>query len=135
MQQVCKCINISKVLFIQFFFEKSNLFVVSHLSRYLWTRLCVEGSNAATSGTSTTSGEDEGSNDFELYVGSGEKTSTGSYQLLDANYTLEQINERYWRLNTPIELYYHQINRDLGEHSFRRGTVEQNGSETSSTNT
>jgi hypothetical protein len=29
-----------------------------------------------------------------------------NYQLLTSNMTLEQIIEKYWKLNKPLELYY-----------------------------
>jgi hypothetical protein len=92
-------------------------YVVNHLSRYLWTRLCVEGSSVATNGITNAAADESAVNEFELYIGTGEKLPTSSLQLLTTNYTLDQIHEKFWRQNQPIELYYHQINKNLEDKS------------------
>jgi hypothetical protein len=75
----------------------------------------VEGSSVATNGITNSAAEEASVNEFELYIGGGEKLPTSALQLLTSNFTLDQINERYWKQNQPIELFYHQINRNLGE--------------------
>jgi hypothetical protein len=64
--------------------------------------------------------DEEAVNEFELYVGTGgEKLPL---QLLTSNFTLDQINEKFWRQNQPIELFYHQINNaHLNETSVAHG--------------
>ena len=53
-------------------------------------------------------------NEFELFIGSSEKQQqqqhANAFQKLNANFTLEQINDRYWKQNRPIELFYYQLN-------------------------
>ena len=33
-------------------------------------------------------------------------TGPGSFSLLDETLSLEQVNERHWRLNRPLEMYF-----------------------------
>ena len=105
------------------------------MSKYLSTRLCIETNNnlqtaAATitttsnASSSSKSGNDSINNiEFNLFVVNDSTTSTNAsssttngtssasggdlnYQLLTSNMTLEQIIEKYWKLNKPLELFY-----------------------------
>ena len=33
-------------------------------------------------------------------------TTPGTYTLLNGNLTLDQVNEKYWQLNRPLEMFY-----------------------------
>ena len=94
---------------------------MNHLSKYLWTRLCVEppvtqanGSSAlptaippsslvASSNLTTTNCTE---NDFQIFICLNEKLPN-SYQLLNQSLTLEQIMDKHWKLNRPVELFYY----------------------------
>ena len=89
------------------------MFIVSHLSKYLSTRLCVEDSNtkAANSknSSSTTTSNDFTQYDFQIYISSSEKLPN-SFQLLNQNLTLEHCIDQHWKLNNrPLELFYNYI--------------------------
>jgi hypothetical protein len=93
---------------------------VNHLSKYLWTRLCVEppATQSSTSLASTSaiipppqSSSNLNStncteNDFQIFICLNEKLPN-SYQLLNQSLTLEQIMDKHWKLNRPIELFYY----------------------------
>jgi E3 ubiquitin-protein ligase RNF1/2 len=76
------------------FFQISVSFKVSHLAKYLSTRLCVEQSGSKSTETQEAS-------DFNLYA-----RQQQSYQILVGNTTLDQIHDKYWRLSKPLELFY-----------------------------
>jgi ADP-ribosylglycohydrolase len=89
---------------------------VNHLSKYLWTRLCVEPPSLTTATTTATSSVANTSvatnlpicteNDFQIFICLNDKLPN-SYQHLNQNLTLEQIMERHWKINRPVELFYH----------------------------
>jgi hypothetical protein len=99
-----------------------TFFKVTHLSKYLWTRLCVESANS--SGT-LSSNNNSNENEFNLFISSNEK-QPNSFQQLNSNYTLEQINERFWKQNRPIELFYQQVNSNRDEKSNRVDDSNEN---------
>ena len=87
--------------------------IVNHLSKYLWTRLCVEppanGSIAAVSAATTSATLPTGSsteNDFQIFICLNDKLPN-VYQMLNHNTSLEQIVDKHWKLNRPIELFYY----------------------------
>lgn len=89
---------------------KSNRFLkttpnatMNHLSKYLWTRLCVEVNGVEQNLTDVTNDE------FQLFVCSNEKLPN-SFQLLAQNMSLENVLDKYWKFNRPVELFYYQIN-------------------------
>ena len=88
-------------------------FKVNHLSKYLWTRLCVDPPQQSTATTSSTSSSNlnintsnSTENDFQIFICLNDKLPN-SYQLLNENLTLELILEKHWKLNRPIELFYY----------------------------
>lgn len=78
---------------------------MNHLSKYLWTRLCVEENK-------TLNQDSNASNDFTIFIhDNGSKqtapdSSSASYQPLTATMTLENVLERHWKSNKPVELFY-----------------------------
>ncbi len=87
---------------------------MNHLSKYLWTRLCVEPPSLTTA-TATSSVANTSvatslpictENDFQIFICLNDKLPN-SYQHLNQNLTLEQIMERHWKINRPVELFYH----------------------------
>jgi hypothetical protein len=80
---------------------------ITHLSKYLLTRLCLEDNMPVASAdttTTTTASNEFTQNDFQLFIGSanGEK-----FQLLNQNLSLDQCIDQYWKTNNkPLELFY-----------------------------
>jgi E3 ubiquitin-protein ligase RNF1/2 len=73
---------------------------VDHLVKYLSMRHILDCANGdAQQDVRETSSE---ASLFTLYVASG----PGQYQPLVGPMTLNQINEKYWRVNRPLELFY-----------------------------
>ncbi|CAF0728145.1 unnamed protein product [Brachionus calyciflorus] len=89
------------------FLKTTSNATVNHLSKYLWTRLCVEA-NGGTSEVEANLSE-QPTDEFQIFICANEKLPN-SYQLLPQNLNLEQILEKYWRFNRPVELFYYQIN-------------------------
>ena len=84
----------------------SNL--VNHLSKYLWTRLCVDAASVTgleTNSAVAASVNGSTENDFQIFFSSNE-TKPGSFHLLNHNFTLEQVIDKYWKQNRPLELFY-----------------------------
>ncbi len=73
---------------------------VDHLVKYLSMRHILDCANGdAQQDVRETSSE---ASLFTMYVASG----PGQYQPLVGPMTLNQINEKYWRVNRPLELFY-----------------------------
>lgn len=86
------------------FLKTTSNATVNHLSKYLWTRLCVE-----VNANSVECGISEPNEEFQLFICPNEKLPN-SFQLMAQNLALEQILDKYWKFNRPIELFYHQTN-------------------------
>ncbi|KAK3583634.1 hypothetical protein CHS0354_039461 [Potamilus streckersoni] len=67
---------------------------VEHLSKYLAIRLALESNQEAGAG-----GEEK---KYTIYIAS----TPGNYTALNGSMTLEQVNEKYWKVNKPLEMYY-----------------------------
>ncbi|XP_065146963.1 E3 ubiquitin-protein ligase RING2-A-like isoform X1 [Paramisgurnus dabryanus] len=74
---------------------------VDHLSKYLALRIaleerqtdgCVEGETAAA----------VSEKDFTIFI----KTAGGQFSILNGSLTLELVNEKFWKVCKPLELYY-----------------------------
>jgi len=83
---------------------------VDHLSKYLAMRLALEkkakamaeGEEDAVSGDPDAEGE--GARNYAISISS---PSDNSAQIpLDGNWTLDQVHDRYWRSNRPLEMFY-----------------------------
>jgi E3 ubiquitin-protein ligase RNF1/2 len=74
---------------------------VDHLVKYLSMRHLLDCTNNGTDGHQDSKEASEGSL-FTIYVAAG----PGQYQPLLGSMTLENINEKHWRVNRPLELYY-----------------------------
>lgn len=73
----------------------TNNATVDHLSKYLAIRWAFE----VQSETDASSPEDI---KYAIYICG----SSDNYVLLPGNMTLEQVNEKYWKMNKPLEMYY-----------------------------
>ncbi|XP_051991508.1 E3 ubiquitin-protein ligase RING2-A-like isoform X2 [Xyrauchen texanus] len=84
---------------------------VDHLSKYLALRIAleerqsdrptdrqVEGETAADSGTL----HDVSEKQFTIYI----STAAGHFTTLNGSLTLELVNEKFWKVHKPLELYY-----------------------------
>lgn len=116
------------------FLKTTSNATINHISKYLWTRLCVEASSKGPSNeielTSNTSNNTDNNNDFQLFITSNEK-QIDSFQLLNQNMTLEQVIDKHWKLNRPLELFYIFVNKKhpilLAEQNKTANNIEMNG--------
>ncbi|XP_028657162.1 E3 ubiquitin-protein ligase RING2-A-like [Erpetoichthys calabaricus] len=81
---------------------------VDHLSKYLALRIALEEEQkAAESSTPSSAGravnlEDVSEKQYTIYI----TTSGGQFTTLNGSLTLELVNEKYWKVSKPLELYY-----------------------------
>ncbi|WAQ97190.1 RNG2A-like protein [Mya arenaria] len=68
---------------------------VEHLSKYLAIRLSIE----VQSELDPSSADDKR---YAIYIAA----SGDNYILLPGNITLEQVNDKYWKVNKPLEMFY-----------------------------
>lgn len=71
---------------------------VDHLAKYLAMRMALE--HVAINGTGSNP-HDENS-EFTIYIAS----TPGQFTDLNGSMTLDQVNERYWKVNKPLEMFY-----------------------------
>jgi len=71
---------------------------VDHLCKYLALRLALDHKNEESS-TETPSAD---SYQFNISV----SPAAGQYTLLNGNQSLDQINEKHWKMNRPLEMFY-----------------------------
>lgn len=69
---------------------------VDHLSKYLAMRFALDkqeelGTEAPTE-----------ISPFAIYIA----VTPGQFSLLDGNVTLDQVNEKFWKVNKPLEMFY-----------------------------
>ncbi|KAJ8335272.1 hypothetical protein SKAU_G00409110 [Synaphobranchus kaupii] len=86
---------------------------VDHLSKYLALRIALE-ERQADGQTEGEAGDDGGGGgggvslqnvsekQYTIYI----TTSGGQFSTLNGSLTLELVNEKYWKLSKPLELYY-----------------------------
>ncbi|KAF2362958.1 RAWUL domain [Trinorchestia longiramus] len=70
---------------------------VDHLSKYLAMRLTLANRNGELEAELPSS-----LHNFTIYVAPNPDTYVG----LSGSYTLEQVNEKFWRVNKPMEMFY-----------------------------
>ena len=106
------------------------------MSKYLSTRLCVEsqtntiGSLNPSQATSSNNTNADNSNDFQLFISSNEKLAN-SFKQLDQNLSLEQVIDKYWKLNRPVELFYFNL-KPASQNANNHNGNELNGNSHSS---
>lgn len=71
---------------------------VDHLSRYLMMRLALDF-KAEEPGAEAPFAD---SAHFNIFIAS----TPGQFSMLNGNMTLDQVNEKYWKVNKPLEMYY-----------------------------
>lgn len=109
------------------FIKTTSNATVTHLSKYLWTRLTVDtisqvsspssssskssnklingtGQNNAAPTTSSNASTSEVS-DFQIFYSSNE-TKMNCFHLLNEDSTLDQVLDKHWKQNRPLELFY-----------------------------
>ena len=48
---------------------------------------------------------------YDIYIA----VSPGNFTLVSGSLLLEQVNEKYWKVNKPLEMYYAQKRKSEGE--------------------
>ncbi|XP_014768709.1 E3 ubiquitin-protein ligase RING2 [Octopus bimaculoides] len=66
---------------------------VDHLSKYLAIRLSVENGSLSTPAEN---------NKYMIFIA----TSPGNFAHLNGSMTLDQVNDKYWKVNKPLEMFY-----------------------------
>ena len=51
---------------------------------------------------------------YDIYIA----VSPGNYTLVTAGMPLDQVNEKYWRVNKPLEMYYCQKTGDTEDNEM-----------------
>lgn len=71
---------------------------VDHLSKYLMMRLALDTKmdEYGTEPLNTDTAQ------FVIYIAS----TPGTFSVLNGNMTLDQVNEKFWKVNKPLEMYY-----------------------------
>uniref|UniRef100_A0A3B3QR84 RING-type E3 ubiquitin transferase n=1 Tax=Paramormyrops kingsleyae TaxID=1676925 RepID=A0A3B3QR84_9TELE len=72
---------------------------VDHLSKYLALRIALEERQAKRQPESL---QDVSEKQYTIYI----TTSGGQFSILNGSLTLELVNEKYWKVSKPLELYY-----------------------------
>lgn len=96
------------------FLKTTSNATINHLSKYLWTRLCVEAPSSTCTDVSVNggggagTGAEQANNEFQIFLSTNEKLPN-SFQLLTHSLSLEQILDKYWKFNRPVELFYYQL--------------------------
>ncbi|XP_054156069.1 E3 ubiquitin-protein ligase RING2-like [Oppia nitens] len=75
---------------------------VDHLVKYLSMRHILDCSNGGT----TQKDVRESSSDASLFTISIASGSPGEYKMLSGPMTLNEINDKFWKVNRPLELFY-----------------------------
>ncbi|XP_058864768.1 E3 ubiquitin-protein ligase RING2-B-like isoform X2 [Acipenser ruthenus] len=78
---------------------------VDHLSKYLALRIALEEQQRAlesSAGGGAVSLEEVSEKQYTIYI----TTSGGQFTTLNGSLTLELVNEKYWKVSKPLELYY-----------------------------
>lgn len=73
---------------------------VDHLAKYLAMRLALESQQEETGTNSSDQGVEV--QQFTIYIAS----TPGQYTPLPGSMILDYVNEKYWKVNKPLEMYY-----------------------------
>ncbi|XP_070564804.1 E3 ubiquitin-protein ligase RING2-like isoform X3 [Ptychodera flava] len=73
---------------------------IDHLAKYLAMRMALESVRDDSVNGERPSHNDD--SDFTIYIAS----TPGQYTDLNGAMTLDQVNERYWKVNKPLEMFY-----------------------------
>ncbi|GFO00944.1 E3 ubiquitin-protein ligase ring2-like [Plakobranchus ocellatus] len=84
---------------------------VDHLAKYLAIRLSMDTASDGDDDDMTSS-----SKLFDIFVGS----QPGHYVLLNGPTTLEQIKERYWKINKPLKIFYSVRKSAVPQSAFKK---------------
>ncbi|KAM4696728.1 E3 ubiquitin-protein ligase RING2-B isoform 2-T3 [Rhinophrynus dorsalis] len=76
---------------------------VDHLSKYLALRIALEEEALRGGADGVTLGE-VSEKQYTIYICTG--AAGGQYTTLNGSLTLELVNEKYWKVSKPLELYY-----------------------------
>ncbi|MBN3318320.1 RNG2A ligase, partial [Atractosteus spatula] len=83
---------------------------VDHLSKYLALRIALEerqadrqaGGEGGEGGAGAASLQDISEKQYTIYI----TTTAGQFTTLNGSLTLELVNEKFWKVSKPLELYY-----------------------------
>nr|XP_032832203.1 E3 ubiquitin-protein ligase RING2 [Petromyzon marinus] len=76
---------------------------VDHLSKYLAMRLALEEQQrVGPAGKAAGTVEGASEKQYTIYIA----TTGGQFTTLNGSLSLDKVNEKYWKVNKPMELYY-----------------------------
>ncbi|XP_041466836.1 E3 ubiquitin-protein ligase RING2-like [Lytechinus variegatus] len=85
------------------YLKTSALASIDHLAKYLSMRIALELRDAGSMDSQSSSNQNEGNcGEFTIFI----SPSPCQFQPLNGNLTLEQVNERHWKVNRPLEMYF-----------------------------
>ncbi|XP_030849241.1 E3 ubiquitin-protein ligase RING2 isoform X2 [Strongylocentrotus purpuratus] len=85
------------------YLKTSALASIDHLAKYLSMRIALDLRDAGSMDSQSSSNQNEGGcGEFTIFI----STYPGQFQPLTGNQTLEQVNERHWKANRPLEMYF-----------------------------
>lgn len=79
---------------------------VDHLSKYLAMRLALEKQKEAQSEDNPAGQKIDATAETDKKYNIFVAMTTGEYQMLEGAMALDQINEKFWNLNKPLEMFY-----------------------------
>lgn len=85
----------------------------------------------ASSSSATTANSDNQINDFQIFYSSNE-SKVNCFHSLNPNLTLEQVVDKYWKQNRPLELFY--FNHKSNGHSSTNLKNDEHSNTNSNTN-
>uniref|UniRef100_T1JJM4 RING-type E3 ubiquitin transferase n=1 Tax=Strigamia maritima TaxID=126957 RepID=T1JJM4_STRMM len=83
--------------FIRYIKTTANA-TVDHLSKYLMMRLAFDSKLEEFTGPEFANSDTQ----FAIFIA----CTPGQFTVLNGNMTLDQVNEKYWKVNKPLEMYY-----------------------------
>lgn len=75
---------------------------VDHLSKYLALRIALEEQQKRGEESEAASLGEVSEKQYTIYI----TTASGQFTTLNGSLTLELVNEKYWKVSKPLELYY-----------------------------
>lgn len=85
------------------YLKTSALASIDHLAKYMSMRIALDLRDASSLDSHSSSTQNEGGlGEFTIFI----SPSPGQFQPLSGSLTLEQVNERHWKANRPLEMYF-----------------------------
>lgn len=140
------------------FIKTTSNATITHLSKYLWTRLTVDTLNSQASSPSSSSSKSSNKqngttnhnttmpttstsntpnseiSDFQIFYSSNE-TKANCFHLLNEDSTLDQVLDKHWKQNRPLELYYFNQKHNSKSDEASNNHESNNGTSSCSSST